>query len=319
VSPGPSDLSEGELRELDSAVESALVTGDESRLRVLGYGEISIVLGWPPEQPAFACKRLPPFADRTRFEAHRRTLGDYVGALRAAGVGVVDTELRAVERPAGTVIGYAVQRALPATWFAPAVLSRSDPSRGHEAVERIVEAVVGAIGPRLGLDAQLSNWTWDGSGLGFVDVTMPILWSDEGVLRLDLDVPVQPAPRPLRGAIKNVLAPRLLERFRDLRSACLDLCANLLGEGLGAWLPRFLAEVNARLDRPLSAQEVHRFHRWDARLWTVLLAIRRLDQGWHRALRRPYPYLLPTRAGRRPLPQGDGPDARAGRRAVRGS
>jgi Family of unknown function (DUF6206) len=294
----PAALPEAELRKLDSVVESALATGDESRLRVLGHGELSVVLGWPSDDPLFACKLLPPFSGRRQLDGHRRALCDYAAVLRATGVEVVDTEVRAVERPDGRVVGYVVQPALPAGWFAPRALSIADSRRGREMLERVVEAVAGAVGPRLGLDAQLSNWTWDGTTLGYVDVTMPILWSADGRLRLDLDVPAQSAPRPLRAPLKRLLSPRLLDRFRDLRSAYLDLCANLLKEGLSAWLPVLLERVNSRLDRPLSASEVRRFHRSDAGLWTALRAVRRLDRAWHRRFGRLYPHLLPGRVDR---------------------
>ncbi|MCB1257728.1 MAG: hypothetical protein KDB26_11520, partial [Microthrixaceae bacterium] len=58
------------LEEVESAVLHALESGDESGLRILGYGEISLVIGWPTQQPAFACKRLPPFADRAAADAY---------------------------------------------------------------------------------------------------------------------------------------------------------------------------------------------------------------------------------------------------------
>ena len=57
-------LPDAELRELDRQVERALGRGDEGELPVLGYGEISLVLAWPPESPSFACKRLPVFPSR---------------------------------------------------------------------------------------------------------------------------------------------------------------------------------------------------------------------------------------------------------------
>lgn len=58
--PGPAVEDDGlDLKRLDAAVETAIAAGDAGDLRVLGYGEITLVLGWPPERPAFAVKRLP--------------------------------------------------------------------------------------------------------------------------------------------------------------------------------------------------------------------------------------------------------------------
>ncbi len=50
-----------ELGELEAVVIDALRSRDDSTLNVLGYGEVSIALGWPIDEPKFVCKRTPPF------------------------------------------------------------------------------------------------------------------------------------------------------------------------------------------------------------------------------------------------------------------
>lgn len=301
VGTGPSiaGLSEAELRELDERVEAALSTGDESGLPMLGYGEISMVLGWPPEAPRYACKRLPPFRSRERFEAFRETLEDYLEALRAAGVRVVETEMRAIAQGDGTVAGYVVQPLLPSEELAPAVLGGLDPDTGHPLVEALAATIAAAVSPSVGLDAQLSNWTWNGSELTYFDVTTPLIWSAEGESRLDLDLLVEAFPALLRWPLRRFVAPGILDTFRDRRKVYLDFAGNLLKERLEGWLPAFLERMNARIDEPLSEEEVRRHYRSDARLWAALLRIRRLDRAWRRRVRhRPYPFLLPGRIER---------------------
>lgn len=301
VGAGPSiaGLSEAELRELDERVEAALSSGDESGLPMLGYGEISMVLGWPPEAPRYACKRLPPFRSRERFEAFRETLEDYLEALRAAGVRVVETEMRAIAQGDGTVAGYVVQPLLPSEELAPAVLGGLDPDKGHPLVEALAATIAAAVSPSVGLDAQLSNWTWNGSELTYFDVTTPLIWSAEGESRLDLDLLVEAFPALLRWPLRRFVAPGILDTFRDRRKVYLDFAGNLLKERLEGWLPAFLERMNARIDEPLSEEEVRRHYRSDARLWAALLRIRRLDRAWRRRVRhRPYPFLLPGRIER---------------------
>ncbi|MGE5857000.1 MAG: DUF6206 family protein [Solirubrobacterales bacterium] len=297
--PSIAGLSEAELRELDERVEAALSTGDESGLPMLGYGEISMVLGWPPEAPRYACKRLPPFRSRERFEAFRETLEDYLEALRAAGVRVVETEMRAIAQGDGTVAGYVVQPLLPSEELAPAVLGGLDPDTGHPLVEALAATIAAAVSPSVGLDAQLSNWTWNGSELTYFDVTTPLIWSAEGESRLDLDLLVEAFPALLRWPLRRFVAPGILDTFRDRRKVYLDFAGNLLKERLEGWLPAFLERMNARIDEPLSEEEVRRHYRSDARLWAALLRIRRLDRAWRRRVRhRPYPFLLPGRIER---------------------
>ena len=291
---GLAGLSNDELRRLEDLVEAALSSGDERGLPVLGYGEISLVLSWPPGDGRFACKRLPPFRSRERLDAYRATLDDYLEALGAAGVRVVETEMRAVELHDGTVAGYVVQPMLPAEHLATTTLRRADPEAGHPLIEAVASATTAAVGPHLGLDAQLANWTWDGDELTYFDVSTPLIWSPEGDSQLDLDLLADAYPAILRWPLRHSVAPGILDTYRDLRKVYLDLAGNLLKERLEGWLPAFLDSFNARVDEQLTENEVRRHYRSDARLWAALLRIRRLDRAWRRRVRRrPYPFLLP--------------------------
>jgi hypothetical protein len=287
------------LRRLEDLVEEALSTGQEDRLPTLGFGEISLVLGWPPDDARFACKRLSPFRSRERFDAYRNTLQDYLRALAAAGVRVVDTEMRGVRCADGTVAGYVVQSTLPADELVPAILRKTDPAGGHPLVEAVVSTAATAVSPSVGLDAQLANWTWDGTGLTYIDVSTPLIWSPEGRSRLDLDLLAEAFPAVLRWPLRHLVAPGILDAYRDLRKVYLDVTGNLLKEHLDGWLPSFLEQLNPHLAEPLSEDEVRRYYRSDARLWGALLRIRKLDRAWRRTVRRrPYPFLLPGRVER---------------------
>ena len=288
-----SDLGDDELRALDSLVDEALKSGREKLLPTLGYGEISLVLGWPQEAPRYACKRMPAFPSQAAFESYARTLGDYVAALEAAGMDVVPTEMRGVDQAAGSVVGYVVQPILAADTLAPPILHAADPGDGHPLVDAIVAAAAGTVSPRIGLDAQLSNWTWDDGRLTYLDVSTPMLWDEAGVSRLDLEPLAQAYPAILRPLLRRFVAPRILDGYRDLRGVYLDLCGNLLKERLDLWLGAFLAAIAPRLTQPLTAEDVHRYYRSDARLWAVLLRLRRLDRAWRLRTGRTYPFLLP--------------------------
>lgn len=291
-------LPEAELEELDARVERALAEGAEEKLPILGYGEISLVLGWPAAEPRFACKRMPAFRSRERFDAYARTLDEYVAALARAGIEVVDTTMRGVGHRDGTVVGYVVQPVLPPGSLGPDVLRRSEPAAGHPLVAAIVDGAAGAVSERVGLDAQLANWAWVDGRLLYIDVSTPMLWDESGTSLLDLEPLALGYPAVLRPALRRWVAPRVLDGYRDLRGVYLDLTGNLLKERLEPWLGRFLAALDEHLSPPLTADDVHRYYRSDARLWAGLLMLRRLDRRWRRLLRRPYPFLLPGRIER---------------------
>lgn len=286
-------LGDDDLRALDALVDDALAAGREERLPTLGYGEISLVLGWPEADPRFACKRMPAFPTRPAFESYRRTLLDYVSALEAAGIAVVETEMRGVDRADGSVVGYVIQPILAAETLAPGILHRSDPASGHPLVAAIVVAAATTVSPRVGLDAQLSNWAWQGDRLIYLDVSTPMLWDAAGRSLLDLEPLAQAYPAVLRPPLRRFVAPRILDGYRQLREVYLDLTGNLLKERLDPWLPSFLREIATRLPEPLTESDVHGYYRSDARLWGVLLRLRRLDRAWRLRTGRTYPFLLP--------------------------
>lgn len=307
ASPAPSSspprLGDEELADLERLVGQALRSADEEALPILGYGEISLVLAWPPAPSAgerqFACKRLPAFGTDALFERYRETLRDYIAALEATGMHVVPTELRGVELPGGAVAGYVVQPILPSEQLAPAVLAAAGQADAVALIEAVTSQTAATIGPHLGLDAQLSNWIWDGEALTYIDVSTPLIWDASGRCLLDLELIAQPFPPPLRWPLRRFLAPRILDGYRDLRGVFLDLCGNLLKARLDRRLPEFVAAANEHLAEPLTVAEVERYYRSDRRLWAALLWLRMLDRAWQRNVRRrAYPYLLPGRTER---------------------
>lgn len=286
------------LAQLEASVEHAIATGDESALHVLGYGEISLVLGWPPGKPEVACKRLPVFPSAERFHAYESTLEDYISELGARGINVVETQFRGVARPDG-IAGYVLQPAYPRSTLATAILRAAAPSDGHPLVKAIVDSAVGAVGPTIGLDGQVANWLWSDGSLRYLDVTTPMLWSEDGTLRLDLELIVQPLPWLLRGPVRRFVAPGIVDAYRTPRGVMMDVCGNLVKERLDAWLPLFFEEANRHVTPPIGLDEVQRYYRSDARTWAFLLWARRLDQAWQRNVRRrPYPFLLPRTISR---------------------
>jgi hypothetical protein len=234
------------------------------------------------------------FPSHARFDAYRQTFLAYLEALRERGVDVVETELIPIEGEDGTVVGYAIQPIFPRENLAPAVLRGQDPAAGHPLVDAVVETALAVVGPRLGIDAQLSNWIWEGGRLMYLDVTTPMIWAEDGRPLLDLDLLVRALPAIARGPVRRFLGPRILDGYRDRRGVANDLLGNLIKERLDPWIPLFLDPVNRSVSPPITEEDVRSYYRSDARLWETLLRIRRLDRAWQRHVRRrAYEFLLP--------------------------
>lgn len=271
----------------------ALADGDEGELNVVGYGEISLGVGWPPAQPRLVAKRMPPFRDRAAFADYREAVGEYIARLEAAGIRVLETEVRPVAAADGTVVAYALQPLLPAASLGPVVLAVASPEAGHPLAERIVDATLSVVGPEVGLDPQLANWSWLDDEALFFDVTTPFLRDERGRDRMDFEVLLAAFPRPARGLLRRFVAPGIVAQYHDPRVALIDASANLIKERLEPWLPVFLAHANRRLAQPVTEEEVRRYYRSDARTWSWIQRLRRADRGWHRLRGRTYPFLIP--------------------------
>lgn len=292
-------IGDDELAALEAAVTRAFADGDDRHLRVLGYGEISSVLSWDTRGGPVAVKRLPPFPGAARFEAYAATVRDYLAELARGGIAPVATELRSLPAPGGGVVAYLVQPILAAERLAPRRVATGTPAEVGALFEQIIDRIVGFVDGRRGLDAQLSNWAVDGDTLRYLDVSTPFLRDADGHERLDADVFMASLPWALRPVVARLMLRGILAKYYEPRGVVLDLLGNLYKERLEAHLPLALEVAGARVRPALTAAEVERYYRGDARSWALLQRLRRLDRTWQRKVRRrPYPFLLPGRIER---------------------
>jgi hypothetical protein len=289
-------LGDAPLDEVEQAVQRALATGDDDALTVLGYGEISLVVGWPTGAPRWACKRLPRFASAAAAARYTSHLEGYLETLRARGVEPAPTAFATVATDDGGCVGYVVQPVLAPDALVPAVLRAAEPDADHPVLRGICDAVPAVVDDRTGLDAQVSNWAVadDGVALRYLDVSTPMVFGDDGRLVLDLGLFLAAYPWLLRAPIGRFLAPGVIGAYRDSRHVLVDLAANLIKERLTGWLPVAVVAASRVVAPAITADEVRAYYRSDARLWEVMWRLRRADRWWQRRVRRrTYPFLLP--------------------------
>jgi hypothetical protein len=295
ASARPSTALEVDVERLDAAVEEAIRTGAPRGLQVLGYGELTLVIGWPTEEPVVAVKRLPPFTDAGRLDAYAGLLERYIEILRERGVEVAHTEVRSHPGPRGTVRAYLVQPLMPREQHLNVILATAEDAHARELLESIVEHVHRCTDEAVGFDAQAANWWVDDGDLGYFDVSTPMLRDRDGRELLDVALFLSVYPGAVRPVLARI-APGVMAQYHDPRTVLLDFASNLHKEGLEHCIPSLLAAANPRLERPLAAADVSRYFRQDKLLWALMQRLRLADRGWQRHVRRrPYPLLLPPR------------------------
>ena len=283
------------LPAVEAAVQEALDSGREDHLRVLGHGEISLVIGWPTDAPVVACKRLPVFPSTTAAERYADVFERYVATLEQRGLHVVPSTLHFLSPGRdGRLVGYVVQPVLPAGSLGPDILRDADPDADHPLLAAVVAGVLGTVDARTGLDAQISNWAMVEETAHYLDLTTPILHDDNGRLELDVNVMIASYPWVLRPPLRRFAVPPIAAAYCNPRTVLLDLAANLHKERLTEWIPAVLEAANRELSARITTGEVDSYYRSNARLWEVMLRLRRADRWWQRRVRRrAYPFLLP--------------------------
>ena len=286
----PEGPTEAELRKLEQAVVEALKTGDDSALNVLGYGEVSVALGWPTEAPRFVCKRTPPFS-RAQFAAYRDLVNEYITGVEAQGLSVVATDIVPLNR-GDQVISYLVQPLLDSAALGHNVLRAAEPDPDHPFLTALAE-VLDVVTPELSIDAQVTNFAWDGSQLTLVDVGTPFLWDAAGELRFDMKPFLRMLPMPTRPVVRREMI-KLVSRWNDPRRVGIDIVANLYREGLPEWVDATVVALNRQLaDEPITAEEARGFYDEDVKIWPLLKKLQAGERWWQRTVRRrPYDWFI---------------------------
>lgn len=294
-----------DLEKLDAAVEAAIRAGDAGSLRVLGYGEMTLVLGWPPESPEVAVKRLPPFRDRDQLERYRSLIAGYVDELERRGVKVVPTDVVSTDGPRPHA--YLIQPLVPREALLDRVLASAEDARGAALLATLVDRVTEAVDERVGLDAQVANWAVAGDELADLDISTPLMRSDDGRDLLDLSLFLSIYPAGLRRPLRRV-AHEVMGQYHDPRHVLVDIASNLVKERLARWFPALLDAANEQVAPAISEAEVRAYFARDKHLWLLMQRLRRADRAWQRRVRRrAYPFLLPPpyRYGPPELPEGE--------------
>ncbi|MGE0325634.1 MAG: DUF6206 family protein [Polyangiaceae bacterium] len=287
------------LEALELRVQSALARQDDSELEVIGSGEISPVLRLREAGRSYAVKRLPLFASEARLRSYVATFEAYRTALEDVGIQPIKSTVIIATRKKNEIVAYCVQPQVDESMLCVARLRTMDLTAARRFGGELFGVIAGAVSERLGLDAQLSNWFVRGEAnsareLGYLDLTTPLLRGPSGEELLDTELFLASLPAALRPIVRRFMLGDILANYYDLRSVLRDLLGNLIKEQLEQHLDGWLGLANARVTPELTISEVRAHYADDARTWSLLQRLRRMDRGWQRYVRRrPYGFLLP--------------------------
>ncbi len=293
-------VSMSNIEAFEDRLGAAVRAGDAGDFEIVGYGEITIAVRLTTADGDFVCKRLAPLSSRASAEGFADAIAQYIDALHACGIDVVETETRILESD-GCWVLYCVQPMLTPGSLGPDFLRGKSAQEAAPHVRRIFERIRGSVTPTLAPDGQLSNWAFEGERLRYLDVGTPFLRDDEGNQLCDFTEITRALPRPVAAVVARFVLKGILDNYHSLRGQALDFLGNLIKEGLGDIFPPLIPVANEvfELSPPITEAEVRAHYKSDAQTYAFIQAARRADRWIHRnLLRKPYPYLLPPRIER---------------------
>lgn len=282
-----------DLHQVEAAVAAAIHGGGISSLRLLGHGEISIVLAWPQTDPQVALKRVPPFRNAAEAQRYVDVCHGFFDTLRAADVAIWPTELLTLVRADGKAVVYHRQPIADTALLGSNVLRNAARADSHPLLDTIVDAAARVCTPTVGFDVQLANWLWDGTTATQLDFTSPFtLTASRKDITYDAHAFLQEYPLVLRPYLRRELT-KLIQRYTTPEGALADMVSNMLKEELDAWVDPAIAAINRCLGTNLQRETAQGMLDEDRKFMPMVLKLKKSQRWWLRHTGRHYEALLP--------------------------
>jgi hypothetical protein len=313
------------LQVFEDQLDPAFPDRSSNPPEILGYGEISATFAIK-EMPGIAFKRMPPFLQPGQVMAYRKVLEQYHDLLtRSCHIPVSPYRVFDLTNRHHEHIVYVAQPRLPRQSIGNAILSSGNTRDMKRMVSRVIRHLLelrrfnmeNMPHLQVAIDGQISNWGFSGpdadaggSGAGttavYFDITTPLFRID-GVEQLDTEIFLKSCPSPLVWLVRWQFLDEVVDRYYDVRQVLMDLVANFHKEGRADLIDPALGLINEIIrDKEISKEvpvltreEIDRYYKNDAFIWTVFLALRRLDRFVKtRIFSKRYNFILPGKISR---------------------
>ena len=313
------------LKKLEKSIDTSDPEKGEVPIKILGYGEISLVFELLNDPAQIAYKRIPIFDNETQVERHIWAYNEYNRLLKEdVGLNLPEYDVAWFKDEEGKIQFYCVQEKFPAESVGNKVIHKLsdqdiktlillvmremkkvwDYSKSHNTID-------------LGLDGQISNFAI----IGF-DPNNPKVDLDTKLIYFDTSTPMfrvngneameavlflKSAPSFLRWLLKALFLEETVGRYYDWRKVTIDLVANFFKEQKPELIPELINLVNKFFEEeandfdivPLTLEEVTKYYKSDSRMWVIFQSVRRFDRFLKtKIFKKKYDFYLPGKIER---------------------
>ncbi|MFX1601821.1 MAG: DUF6206 family protein [Promethearchaeota archaeon] len=313
------------LKEFERTIDTINPEEGKIPIKILGYGEISLVFEIVDDPLHLAYKRIPIFDTERQVKRHIWAFNTYNKILQEdIGLNLPEQQIIWFKDEEGKIQFYIVQEKVNHEAVGNHVIHHvSD----HEVETLILLAMremkkVWEFNKKnenldLGLDGQISNFVVidynpnnpkidDNNKLLYLDTSTP-MFRKNGVEAMDAVLFLKSAPSFLRFLLKALFLQEVLDRYYDWRLVTIDLLANFFKEQKPEIIPRLIRRVNKFFSEeitdfdidPITIDEVQKYYKSDKTIWVVFQNARRIDRYIKTKLfKKTYNFYLPGKIER---------------------
>ncbi|MFW9771622.1 MAG: DUF6206 family protein [Candidatus Heimdallarchaeota archaeon] len=313
------------LRNLEKSIDTVHPEKGKIPIKILGFGEISLVFEILDDPRHLAYKRIPIFDNEQQVKRHIWAYNKYNQLLKdRVGLNIPDYDVAWFKDHKDTIQFYCVQEKIDSNSVGNRVIHLLN----NEDIKTLVLLVMKELKKvwefsrnhrifDLGLDGQISNFA-----IINYDINHPRVNKDTILYYLDTSTPMfringkeamqaelflKSAPSFLRWLLKALFLEETVGRYYDLRKVSIDLIANFFKEQKAELIPDliklinnfFKEEANLFDIEPITLEEVQKYYKSDKDMWVIFQSVRRFDRFLKTKLfRKTYEFYLPEKIKR---------------------
>ncbi len=313
------------LKELERTIDTGNPENGEVPIKILGFGEMSLVFELINDPEKLAYKRLPIFKNKEQAQKHEIIFKEY-NRLLTEELNIITPVSDVVwfEGDKGKIIFYSIQEKILPESVGNKVIHQVDEkdvvtlvllamremkkvwsfNREHEDLE-------------VGFDGQISNFAVvdydpenpkvaESSKLLYID-TVPPFYRVNGEEAMEIGLLANSMPGFARGLLKAIFLQDIVDGYYDWRTTTVDLIANFYKEQQPEIVPKLIELINDFFDREakefnietVTLKEVEKYYKSDKKIWKLYQGMRRFDRFIKtKILRKKYDYYLPEKIKR---------------------
>ncbi|MFX0082184.1 MAG: DUF6206 family protein [Candidatus Hodarchaeota archaeon] len=313
------------LKQFERTIDTIHPEKGKIPIKILGFGEISLVFEIIGDPAQLAYKRIPIFDNEKQAKRHLWAYNEYCRILSDdIGLNLPEHDAIWFKNQKGEIKFYCIQQKIDPE----AVGNKVIHSVSDNEIETLIILVMRELkkvwtlnkeNPSLdvGIDGQISNFVvvnyefnipkiYNTSKLLYLDTSTP-LFRKKHIEAMEADLFLKSAPSFLRFLIKALFLQEVVDRYYDWRLVAIDLIANFFKEQKSEIIPRLIRIINQFFKEeaeefeiePITFEEVYKYYKNDKMIWLFFQNARRLDRFIKtKLLRKNYDFYLPEKIRR---------------------